>query len=111
MSVLRPARPGGMREEPWISSMYLELRVQTLHYVSTLILVQWFSSGEEGLEEVDSGGYVAGGQDDPGSLGKRLEALGLQAGSKVGLGGAKWSCFRFPQVYIGLAKRFFWVFP
>lgn len=33
------------------------------------------SQGED-LEEVDSGGYVAGGQDDPGSLGKKLEALG-----------------------------------
>ena len=30
----------------------------------------------EGLEEVDSGGYVAGGQDDRGSPGKKLEALG-----------------------------------
>ena len=60
---------------------------------------------------MDRGRYVAGGQEDPGSLGKRLEALGPQAGSKVGLGGAKWSCFRFPQVYTGLAKRFFWVVP
>lgn len=46
MLVLWQARPGGMREEPWISSMYLELRVQTLHYVSALILGQWFSSRE-----------------------------------------------------------------
>ena len=58
MSVLWQSGPGGMREEPLISSIYLELRVQTLHYVSTLILVQWFSSGESEWRWSETGGQI-----------------------------------------------------
>lgn len=56
VSVLWQAGPGGMREEPLISSIYLELKVQTLRYVSTLILVQWFSSGESEWRWSETGG-------------------------------------------------------
>ena len=57
------------------------------------------SQGED-LEEVDSGGYVAGGQDDPGARARSLKPWAHKAGSKVGLGRAKWSCFRFPPRFI-----------
>ena len=68
------------------------------------------SQGED-LEEVDSGGYVAGGQDDPGARARSLKPWAHKAGSKVGLGRAKWSCFRFPPGLYWIGQKVLLGFP